>query len=340
MRVLIAGSDRSISEHSNDQRRFQETAFETGKRLAQGRHTLIVESDCPKTFDYHAIQGAISARKSIGKTSILVHRIEDHRLIFQNQDALDVKHTLHRRPGDHEADIRARARLSAVNSCDAAILMGGKTGTATFLRLCSDLRRPFVPITRFGGPCLDGSARVPSHPAIADRVHDLESLVSCSDDPPAIAGAAVDLTLLVAGHQGFFLSYSHCNQEIADHIEVLLKRSGERVFRDESQLRIGVPLEGLKAGIESCDTFLGLWTKEYEASDWCQTELQWASEGHESSETPKRVFLMMCDESELRKDLPRFRQPRGVSRSEREKSIQDILSQWPLDLVDDDTRAS
>jgi TIR domain len=73
-----------------------------------------------------------------------------------------------------------------------------------------------------------------------------------------------------------FLSYSSRDEEIADHVELILRRSRLEVFRDSAHRRSGVQAidELLRSALDGCGGLLVLWSNDWEASLWCRQELE------------------------------------------------------------------
>jgi FixJ family two-component response regulator len=102
----------------------------------------------------------------------------------------------------------------------------------------------------------------------------------------------------------YFLSYSWKNSKIADHVELLLRRNNIKVLRDQVTIRAGgnIP-ETVKDMINNSETFLALWSKNYnnEKSRWCLRELEYADSRRHDKQNPYRIILLALDQT---KDIP------------------------------------
>ena len=101
------------------------------------------------------------------------------------------------------------------------------------------------------------------------------------------------------GIHSYFLSYSWNDCSSVDCVEVLLRRFGRMMFRDEEQVKIGRRLPNqLEASIQEADTFVALWSEHYGSSRWCPSELEFALDSKAASGRPSRVVLVELDEAQ------------------------------------------
>ena len=64
---------------------------------------------------------------------------------------------------------------------------------------------------------------------------------------------------------------------MADPIELILRRRGITLFRDESDFKAGsnIPIK-IQEEIFKADTFIAVWCKDYACSPWCMDEIEMA----------------------------------------------------------------
>lgn len=80
---------------------------------------------------------------------------------------------------------------------------------------------------------------------------------------------------LIPRRRTVFLSYSHADRQVADHVEALLRRHGIDVFRDTGHQRAGaISIDGLlEKQLDMCGAFVILWSPAWESSMWCRAEV-------------------------------------------------------------------
>lgn len=95
----------------------------------------------------------------------------------------------------------------------------------------------------------------------------------------------------------YFISYAHENSDVADHVEVTLRRKTRNVKRDAHDVRAGdVITERIMRKISESDTFIGLWGEHYAESKYCMGELRYASEKKLNNRLPYRIILLKLDD--------------------------------------------
>lgn len=337
MHILVGGSDRSLGVDEQKIAAFRQLANDVGRQLAERGHTLIVESNDPRTFDFHVIEGAVrsNAPKPI---QVVVHRVEAHGRIFQNYQAdgsLSISHMLHSHPLYHNLDLRYGARVAAVQQSDVAILVGGAKGTEALLKCCNALARTALTVRGFGG---QEHSMIPRIEASANQLQahtrlDIPSLVASIKAPgPDTALSLVRLSELFAGHAGFFISYrrDQIGMAVADHVEVLLRRQGAKVFRDEDVLDPDDKLwPNLLARIDAADTFVSIWSDSYRQSRSCQRELEYALECRDSGKLPRRIVLLRIDDTPYPDAAKDRLQLEATDRSSRINAVSNLLDVLP-----------
>jgi hypothetical protein len=197
-------------------------------------------------------------------------------------------------------------QLLALDSSDAVIAIGGKTGgTANMLMLLAEAKRkPLLPI-----PCLGGAARA----AYERRRYELEDRLQAGcfvlTDERALGGVLPLLEALVGASavvpaaqralpREYFISYPRARQAEADFVEALLRRRNLAVFRDESEFGAGhsVPAQITEA-IHRCDVFIVVWCAEYAASPWCFDEFELALDRHDAGRV--QLWILCVDKTRI-----------------------------------------
>ncbi|MFM7439478.1 MAG: toll/interleukin-1 receptor domain-containing protein [Snowella sp.] len=91
---------------------------------------------------------------------------------------------------------------------------------------------------------------------------------------------------------GYFISYSSQDREVADHIESLLWRQNCLVIRDEQNFEPGHRIsDEIRQQIANCQTFLVLCSQNHNRSLYCQGEIDIAFEQQ------KRIIVISLDGS-------------------------------------------
>ena len=121
-----------------------------------------------------------------------------------------------------------------------------------------------------------------------------------------------------------FISYSHEDQEDADHIEALLRRRDcFTVIRDEENYTSGPIDKRIRTLIDGSHLFLAISSKDWKASSYCQAELSHFLKGGAGHED--RVVAIRVDESELPSSLKNVTiLQSGTTRGERENAVNNI----------------
>lgn len=326
MRVLVAGSKRSIGDDRTRCAQFEQVALSIGETIARNGHTLLLESDDDKTFDFHALQGVLRTPE---RPNVEVHRSRSLGPAFANPKMPDLKYVGYSEPPAQlgKIDRRLWGRVGAVAASHVVFLMGGATGTATFGSVARDLRVPIVAIPEFGGTA---SESYESCLALYQSRAELQELLGTLSKPTGESEpgkAIVRFAELLVRKQGYFLGYAHEDAEVADHIEVLLYRRQRVVFRDEATLRLGDSLDDIQRQLGRSDTYIGIWSHSFARSDWCKKELNWAIELQRQQRRPRRVHLMILDDTPLPSELASVIQASGKDRDSRHLSVRRLLDE-------------
>jgi hypothetical protein len=114
----------------------------------------------------------------------------------------------------------------------------------------------------------------------------------------------------------------------AHHVEVLLRRACRPVNRDESIFNVGINLSDLvQSLIDNSDTFIALWNSDYRESEWCPQELEHALRRQAAGKSPRRVVLLLLDDTEPPLRAVTRLHMSGRERTERELSIRRLVEQ-------------
>ncbi|WP_405803683.1 toll/interleukin-1 receptor domain-containing protein [Streptomyces sp. NBC_00210] len=187
------------------------------------------------------------------------------------------------------------SHFAALRSADVLLLLGGGVSTRILGSYAASNHIPTLAIREYGG----SSAEV--FLLAQHTYHEAVPRLGRTPTRDAAQRVVSFATKLAARStrsvHSYFLSYSWGDCASADHVEVLLRRLGRVVFRDEEQVKIGHRLPSqLEASIQEANTFVALWSRKYNASDWCPSELEFALELKKSG-VPLRVVLIQLDEA-------------------------------------------
>ncbi|MFY7877539.1 MAG: TIR domain-containing protein [Pirellula sp.] len=298
-----------------------------GRAIADYHHTLLVESDDPITADYHVVAGMIESK---AHAYIEVHRLFSHLRDFGTALPPDTRFVGYSEPPGklEQDDLRLWARVGAVAGADVVLLLGGSTGTNTFGCIASDLRVPIVAIPSMGAVAKEWFDRcLTCYKSRSDVQHLLNAIYSPDDDRDP-GKLIIQFAELYSRKQSYFLGYSHENAVEADHVETLFRRKNRVVFRDDALLRLGAQFElDIKRQLRCSDTYVGLWSESFSRSEWCVMELQWAIELQLEACRPRRVHLILLDETPLPDEFASQLHALGNTREARIASFHRVIDE-------------
>ena len=214
------------------------------------------------------------------------------------------------------------------------VILGGRLTVKLMGQLAADKERPVLAIPSFGGTSVEvyESLKFIYKGTLKSAYHDMSILRSPWRD--GFAEKAIDIAQALARHKtaatphSYFLSYVWENSEYADHVEVLLQRFRRTVNRDESLFVRGVDLSDVvKTFINESDTFIGLYNERYTRSTWCPQELAYARNRQAKGLKPRRVVLLMLDETEPPIQFTSLLRQSGRDRMQRELSIRRLIEE-------------
>jgi hypothetical protein len=118
------------------------------------------------------------------------------------------------------------------------------------------------------------------------------------------------------------------DSEYADHVEVLLHRFRRAINRDESLIGAGFDLSDVvKSLINESDTFIALYNERFSKSTWCPQELEYARNRQAKGLKPRRVILLMLDETEPPIRFTNLLRQSGRDRMQRELCIRRLIEE-------------
>ena len=220
------------------------------------------------------------------------------------------------------------ATVRAVESCDVAITLGDGESVRMVGSLAASGRAPVLAIAAFGGSSSDVFDHhrstyaiilpgQPDYSALSDRWRlDSAARVIAFAERLGPRRPAEGTT------RSYFISYSSNDAEIADHIELLLRRKDRHVIRDETFLRVGDRLpDAVAAMVSQCGTFVAINSRSYALSDWCQNELALALD----TIKPARIVCLTTDESSPPNRLANSFGMSASSRNERQLAVDRLI---------------
>jgi len=311
MRMMFIGS---ISNHSPginqailpEHHDLFEAARQLGYSAAARNHRVLVGSSSPRSVDYYIVEGLKQYCKdhSDRHAHVEAHYPEDeffkHEDFPENLHVLELPHYADRSSAYKWVITHARA----VEAADVVIALGGGVSTRIFGYLAADSGRPIVAIPTFGGSSKDLFDRL----FFKYKTEDKDSSYMPSLQKPWNEKSAA-LVLEFAEHlvskvistwHTYFISYSWETCEIADHLEILLRRENRPVLRDESSLKVADRLsDSIHNLICACDTFICVNHVSYTKSSWCPSELEFALDQQHAGKKPRRVIALKVDDQDL-----------------------------------------
>jgi len=224
---------------------------------------------------------------------------------------------------------RLGARVGGVSGCDAAILLGGRTGTRLIGKLALHLRKPVIAIPAFGGAASElFEAQRAVYFQRQECLPFIQDLMSWNHKS---ADAAMRMAALLARTHSYFVSYSHEQLAAADHFELLLTRVGRVFRRDEKDLVPGKSIKKqLQLQIAHVDTFLALWSAEAAKSEWCDWECAIARKLMKTAGRPKRIVFVRLDDTRVPAAFKKNLHIDATTRSDVVAAKQKLLDTEPL----------
>ena len=205
-------------------------------------------------------------------------------------------------------------------------------------QIAAEKEKPVIAIPSFGGTAVEiyDSLRWIYRGLLKDQFNELAVMRNTWRETSA--EKIMDLTeslgrdRVMAPPHSYFISYVWERSELADHVEVLLHRFKRAVNRDESIFRAGVDLSDVvRSLINDSDTFIALWNADYKASSWCPQELEHALNQQHKGLKPRRIVLLMTDDTDPPIRVTSKLRMAATDRSARELAIRRLIAEEEAD---------
>ncbi|WP_327325927.1 toll/interleukin-1 receptor domain-containing protein [Streptomyces sp. NBC_01210] len=337
MRILVLGS---LPDHvpGANQPILAEHAplFRAGRALgwalAAGDFRAIIGSSSQRTIDPYIFEGyAEYCRENpSSQRHIEIQFPVDAANPGHEPRFADAPENLHVMKIENYADASSPHRwivshFAALRSADLLIVLGGGVSTRLLGAYAASNKIPTLAIREYGG----SSAEV----FLLAR-HTYQKAIPRLGERPTretsqkVISFAVELVKSKPRSiHSYFLSYSWNDCPEADYVEVLLRRFGRMIFRDEDRVMIGhrIPRQ-LEASIQEADTFVALFSNSYNASQWCPSELEFALES-QASGRPDRIVLIELDETKPPLRAASLLRVKGNSREHLDLCVRRMIEQ-------------
>jgi hypothetical protein len=327
-------------ELTEQERPFAQACEEMGYAAAARRHAVLIAADHPATADYYVMRGVLryAGEHRDEAVEVRITRPETARRIYDDLPAnIRVIYKVH---PEFDTVLHGTLipNLAALENADVLITAGGRLSVKLMGQIAADKEKPVLALPSFGGTSVEiyESLKWFYRGELKDHFSDLSFLRSAWRD--GSAAKVLDLAEALSRDRGggpahsYFISYVWANSSFADHVEVLLQRFKRAVNRDESIFGAGVDLSDVvRSLIDESDTFIGLWDAKYPESTWCPQELAYAIKRASRKLKPRRVVLIMLDQTEP--PLQFFTKIRldGRERGLRELAVRKLVEEEPSD---------
>ncbi len=306
-----------------------------GWALAEQNCRAIIGSASPRTIDPYIVEGYTEYCLEHPDESrhIEVHFPTSLDSISYEPTFGDTPPNLHLLKFDHYADSSSPHRwivshFEALRVANVLLIIGGGVSTRLLGSYAASSRFPVVAIGEYGGSAAEVYMQVRhTYQGAIPRLGRNPSRRS-AQEIVAFARALVEAE--ARGVHSYFLSYSWRDCGSADCIELFLRRFGRAVFRDEERVKLGSRLsDQLQAAIQQVDTFLALWSQNYESSRWCPGELDFALNSQAAIKHPKRIVLVSLDDTSPPLSVVSDLRQKGESRDLLELAMRRLIEQEP-----------
>lgn len=334
MRVLVLGSipgagDPATEEQLAPHQGLIQAGRQIGAALATAGHRILIGSDNPRSIDLYVAEGIDNAGSAPG--GIELHYPATTRTPFSGHfEGLSVARYAYHNDvlPPHSWTV---AHVGALEQAELVVTLGGGFRTRVAANIALEFGRPVLPIATFGGTSAEVFQRAqyrigtPPDPARARTV----LVTDWTEESAAALVALVDEVSAPneSGPHTYFLSYAWDDVSAADHVEMLLRRAGRVVVRDESGFNAGGDLaDAVVAGLGGCHTFIGLWSENYATSSWCPNELEFAIDELKACRLV-RVVLVTLDETSPRLRAYKSLRLDGSTREGRDLAVRRLVEQ-------------
>lgn len=307
---------------------------ETAKCAAHRGHSLLISSDSPRTIDKYVLDGIneIATENGELKVEVEVHRPEEEPPIdYDLPDNVSLVTIGHHT--DKEAGLKwVASHVAILEHSDLVITFAGGNSTRLIGNIAAERGIPVVSLAMFGGSSQELFTKLKfqylSQFAEPSSISALTSNWSTNSAGQVIGIAeTLDNINRASKPSSYFISYNWNDLEYADHVEVLLRRFNRLAHRDESHFKQGSDLdESVKILINESDVFVGLFSKNFLASNWCPNELSYAERRKKAGKKPRKIILITLDNSEPPITQENNLRSTGKTREERELAIRKLLA--------------
>jgi len=336
MKILFIGSTAyhvpsQNKEPTPDDKKLFSACKELGYYASSRGHTILIGSDSKNTIDFHIMEGVLKflSEKPNKKVSVEIHRPEGPKAIYTDvPENLEISKIQYPESFEHRWIV---SHVRALDSCDVLITLGGGASTRLTGNIAADRQKPIISVGTFGGASYELYNKLIYH--YKNSISDQSSISYLNShwskkSAEKIIGLAESLAPQKISHQvhTYFISNSWDDSSIADHVELLLLRRNRHVKRDEMSIEPGTNLsDSIKILIQESDTYIGLWSKNFNNSDWCSGEHQYAIKQRNKGENPKRIVFLLLDNEELHLTANKYLQIPATTRNDREVAINKLL---------------
>lgn len=285
---------------SDDKDKFKNLCKNIASTLIEIDATLIICSLFGDSADYHVFKEFIKKSRRVE-----LHYFHNSKVQEQIREVIKDDCEIKLIPYLDESsqlDIRDAylfCQINAIKQVDGIIAVGGKVdGSANLLLHIAELNNKLIiPFTQYKGAAENYYNRNKY------KINDLlgsKSSVLYTKNVDKIIKSFLEVrekqNINNKNINRIFLSYARDNPTWADYIEVVLRRRGVSLFRDESEFKAGSDIpKMIQEEIFKADTFIAVWCKDYACSPWCIDEMELALERKDNI----NIWIICVDETRI-----------------------------------------
>jgi hypothetical protein len=297
MKVFVIGGSCVPNGHQDFTAQLatlEDSMLRIGRSLIRAGHDLLVCSPFPGAADVDAVRGAAEVFAERDGPVVEFHTpnlpaAKEKLTEFTRLLPVDrVRPFFHPVSADEHGEPQLTytwllSQMSALDRCQVVLAVGGKLNGSSSLLLpvAENQRKLVLPLTFLGGAAAQSFER--RRYELMDHLGD--GIVSLQDPRRVDEAVALIETLPQIqisrterpGPLRVFLSYPNSRPIEADIVEMMLRRKGCEVYRDEENFGAGRSIPGeIREHIHAANVFVAIWCKEYACSPWCFDELELA----------------------------------------------------------------
>lgn len=194
------------------------------------------------------------------------------------------------------------SQLNALDRASALVSIGGNVGASAelLLKLAHSRGRLVVPLTSLRGATARffESHRTEYKELFGDYVEELNDAKAVDNLPSVLVAAIRNQSPKAKSNRRAFISYAKERSDEADLVEVVLRRRGFDVVRDESSFPPGHDIpDQIREKIFSSEIFVALWCAEYACSPWCYDELELSLDRFDDGKIA--LWILQLDETRM-----------------------------------------